>query len=96
MDGAGPAALLFLGRLSGSLARAFGVHRTTIWRDLRRILIPPAYSFHGPDGELLFTLTRACQGGPVLSVEDADGNEIRGKARRDILKSLPRYHGRRR
>jgi len=42
-------------------------------------------------GELLFTITKVYPGGPILSVEDAEGNEIRGKRRRAILRILPRH-----
>jgi len=33
-------------------------------------------------------------GGPILNVTDSSGYEIRGEARRDILRRLPRYSGR--
>ena len=91
-----PAAMFFPGGLPGLLAPAFGVHPSTIWRDLQVLLRPARqYSFYGK-GKLFFTLYREYPGGPVVGLEDPDGNEIRGKARRDILKRLPRYFGRRR
>ena len=80
--------------LSVALARAFGVSRQTAWRDLQQIFYGyREYNFVSPDGELLFTVIRTCQGGPIVGVFDADGNEIRGKARRAIIRRLPRYHG---
>jgi hypothetical protein len=58
-------ALMYRGA-SLALAAAFGVHRTTAWRDLNRIMGSwMEYTFHGPDGELLFTVTCAYRGGPV-------------------------------
>ena len=86
--------LCFLNRgLVPALAGAFGVHRTTIWRDLKCILGGQQYNFRGSDGELLFSVTRAYSGGPILNVTDANGNEIRGAGRRSILRQLPRYLG---
>ncbi len=51
----------------------------------------PENRFVGPDGEELLSVTRACQGGPILSVTDPDGNDVRRAARRYILRQLPRY-----
>jgi len=69
-----------------ALAAAFGVHRTTAWRDLKLIVgVWTEYNFHGPDDELLFTVSCAYRGGPVMSVTDADGYEIRGARRRYAL-----------
>ena len=79
--------------LTAFFAKAFGVHRTTIWRDLQRILYPPRECNFWQGDKLLFTVSRACEGGPIVSVTDADGNEIRGAARREILRRLPRYIG---
>ena len=80
--------------LAPALARAFGVSRQTAWRDLQYILYGgQIYIFSDADGELLFTVTRAYSGGPILSVTDPDDNEICGAARRDILRRLPRYFG---
>lgn len=88
-----PWAAFFPRGLPAAIAPAFGVHPSTIWRDLQQILRPPReYSFYRK-GELLFTIYRAYPGGPVLSVEDPDGNEIRGGARRNILRRLPRHLG---
>lgn len=95
IDALGPAAWFFRRGLAVILGAAFGVHRTTAWRDIQRILFPPEYCFVGSDGEELFSVTRACQGGPILSITDPDGNEIRGAARRHILRQLPRYLRRR-
>jgi hypothetical protein len=72
-----------------ALAAAFRVHRTTAWRDLRRLLGGGIeHHFTGADGELLFTVTCAYRGGPVLSVTDAAGYEIRGAERRHVLRQL--------
>ena len=95
LDGLGLVALFARRGLSVRLAAALGVHRTTVWRDLQRILSPPECHFVNADGEELFSVTRACQGGPVVSVTDPEGNEIRGAARRQILRLLPRYRRRR-
>ena len=80
----------------GLLAPAFGVHPSTIWRDLQVLLYPPAACRCYSNGELLFTVYRAYPGGPVVGLEDACGNEIRGEARRRIIRALPRYRPRRR
>ena len=88
-----PTALFFNRGLPGALGRVFGVHPSTIWRDLQEILYGgQIYNFRR-DGELLFTITRACPGGRILSVTDADGNDIRGESRRAILRRMPRYYG---
>ena len=80
--------------LPGVLAPAFGVHPSTIWRDLQYILYGGRqYDFRGPDGELLFSVTRAYPAGPVVSVTDGDAYEVRGPARQRILRQLPRYFG---
>ena len=79
--------------LAPALARAFGVSRQTAWRDLQQILYGPReHNFYG-NGELLFTIYRAYPGGPIVSLTDPDGNEIRGAVRRSILRQLPRYFG---
>jgi hypothetical protein len=70
-----------------ALAAAFGVHRTTAWRDLKWLIGSwTEYNFVGPDGELLFTVSCAYRGGPVVSVTDAAGYEIRGAERKRILR----------
>ena len=75
-----------------ALAAAFGVHRTTAWRDLKRIVgSRTEYTFHGPDDELLFTVSCAYRGGPVMSVTDAAGHEIRGANRRYALGQMRRF-----
>ena len=84
------------GRLSAVFFRAFGVHPTTALRDLQRLRWPPQHDFVNHRGELLFSVTRACQGGPIESVTDPDGNEIRGAERRRIVRQMPRYFHRRR
>ncbi|MHC4716929.1 MAG: hypothetical protein ACYS5V_08170 [Planctomycetota bacterium] len=91
-----PTAMFFNRGVPGALAPVFGVHPSTIWRDLKALLWPPVYRYIGSDGEVLFAVTREYPGGPVVSVEDPDGNEIHGKARREIIKRLPRYVTRRR
>ena len=87
-----PWAGIFSRGLPAALAPAFGVHPTTIWRDLQLILYGGRTFNYYREGEFLFSVTRAYPGGPVLSVQDEDGNEIRGPARRRIVRSLPRYH----
>jgi len=75
-----------------ALAAAFGVHRTTAWRDLKRIVgSGTEYNFHGPDDELLFTVSCAYRGGPVMSITDADGYEIRGAERQFALGQMRRF-----
>ena len=79
-----------------ALGHAFGVHRSTAWRDLQRILgLGPSINFTR-EGEVLYTVDRACQGGPVVGVYDAQGWPIRGPERKRIVKNLPRYFRRRR
>ena len=88
-----PAAAFFPRGLPAALAPAFGVHPTTIWRDLQLILYGGRAVDCWSGGEFLFSVTRAYPGGPVVSLTDAEGNEIRGPARRSILRWLPRYLG---
>ena len=87
------AAAFFSRGLPAALAPAFGVHPSTIWRDLQLLLrggrIINVYS----GDEHLFSVTQAYSGGRFLSVTDPDGNKIRGKARKSIIRSLPRYFG---
>ena len=72
-----------------ALAAAFGVHRTTAWRDLQAITgMGPMIEFVGREGETLFTVRRAYRGGPVVSVTDADGYEIRGAERRNVMRQM--------
>ncbi len=87
--------VLFPRGLPAALAPAFGVHPSTIWRDLQLILRGGTIINLYRGDELLFSVTRAYPGGPVLSVTDADDNEIRGEARRSIIRGLPRYFGQR-
>ena len=69
------------------------MHPSTIWRDLQLILRGGTIiNFYRGD-EFLFSITRAYHGGPVLIVTDLDDNEIRGKTRRSIIRSLPQYFG---
>ena len=76
-----------------TLAPVFGVHPSTIWRDLQLLLRGGTIiNFYSGD-EFLYSVTRAYPGGPILSVTDQDDNEIRGKARKDIIRNLPRYFG---
>ena len=91
-----PWAAFFPRGLPALLAPAFGVHPSTIWRDLQCILYPPREHDFYHNGELMFTIYRHYPGAPILSMEDADGNEIRGELRRRIIRSLPRHFGRRR
>jgi len=92
LDRAGPAVLLFRRCLAPGLARAFGVHRSTVWRDLQRLLyLPPIWEVRDEEGRFVCMATRACQGGPVVSVTDSEDREIRGERRRAILRQLPRY-----
>ena len=90
-----PARWLYTRGLPVALAPAFGVHPTTIWRDLQVLLYPPRACTFWRNGELLFTVYRQYPGGPVVGLEDPDGNEIRRQERRRILHRLPRYVGRR-
>ena len=87
------AAALFTRGLSAAFAPVFGVHPSTIWRDLQVILGGGRIVNFHRGGEFLFSVMRAYTGGPILSVTDCDGNEIRGKARKEIIRSLPRYFG---
>ncbi len=82
--------------LPAALAPAFGVHPTTIWRDLQFILYGGSTCNYWRGDDFLFSVRRAYPGGPILSVTDSGGYEIRGDARRRIIKSLPRYGDRRR
>ncbi len=87
------AAAFFSRGLPAALAPAFDVHPSTIWRDLQLILRGGTIiNFYSGD-EFLFSISRAYPGGPILSVTDQDDNEIRGKARKSIIRSLPRYFG---
>ena len=47
------------------------------------------YSIYSGD-ELVWTVTRAYADGWIPSIADADGNEIRGAARRDIARRFRR------
>lgn len=88
-----PTAAIFSRGLPAALAPAFGVHPSTIWRDLQWLLYGgSAVNFYSGDKHL-FSITRAYPGGPVLSVTGPEGQEIRGPARRSIIRSLPRYVG---
>ena len=86
-----PWALLSRG-LPAAFAPIFGVHPSTISRDLQFLRGGRTYDLWCGD-RFAMSVTRAYPGGPVLSVEDADGKEIRGRARRTIIRSLPRYFG---
>ena len=88
-----PGAGFFSRGLPAALAPAFGVHPTTIWRDLQYILYGGRTVNYYREGEFLYSVTRVYPGGPVLSVQDEDGNEICGEVRRRIVRSLPRYPG---
>jgi len=77
--------------LPGALAKVFGVHPTTIWRDLQLILYGGRTIDCYRGDEFLYSVTRAYPGGPILSVEDPDGDEIRGERQKRIIKSLPRF-----
>ena len=81
--------------LPAQLAPVFGVSESTVWRDLQTILWPPRRENFRRDGALLFTVIRDYAGGRILRIEDADGREIRGRRRRQVIKSVPRYVGRR-
>ena len=88
--------VLFFGKgLAGSLAASLGVHRTTVWRDLKAILgLSPRYINYTSNDEVLYTTVQAYPYGRILEVLDPDGYLIKGKERRDILKKVRR--GRRR
>lgn len=88
--------LLFPRGVPGLLAPAFGVHPSTIWRNLQVLLYPPrGYELYA-NGQLLLTVYRECPGGRVVRLDDSEGRTIRGEARRRIIRALPRYQGRRR
>ena len=83
-------------RHATTLARLFGVHPTTIGRDFQRVIYPPRELAYYANGELVFTVYRACAGGPVIRLTDARGRRIRGRARLDILRRFQlRSRGRR-
>ena len=82
--------LRFRGSIT-ALAGAFGVSPSTISRDLRYILFGGIVYNFCPNGELVYSVTRAYPGGPVISITDADDYDIKGEARKRILRSLPRY-----
>ena len=88
---ANPVAALLGRGLTVSLAAAYGVHRTTIWRDLQAVLYGGRVVNYVCDGELLYSVRWAYRGGPALAVLDADGRKITGPLRRRIVKCLPRY-----
>lgn len=76
--------------LAAPLAAAFGVHRTTAWRDLKLILLrPKEWRYRNDDGVHLFSVFKE-PGGRIVRVEDPDGKLIRGQARRDILRRIRR------
>ena len=91
-----PVAWLFCRGVPVALAPTFGVHPSTIWRDLQALLYPPRQCDFWCNGVLQYTVYRDYPGGPVVSLTDADGNEIRGQRRWAILRRLPRYCRRRR
>jgi hypothetical protein len=75
------------GGLVEGLARQLGVHRTTIMRDVRWLCaLGPIVNVHRRDGTTLCEIQLAYRGGPVISLTDADGKEIRGRERRDLLR----------
>ena len=74
--------------LAVTCARIFGVHRSTAWRDLQQMFLPPQTNFVDSEGHLLYTVTRAYKGGRILSIEDAEGCEIHGPRRREIVREL--------
>ena len=76
-----------------ALAGAFGVSPSTISRDLQYILFGGSVYNFVSNGELLYSVTRAYPGGPILSITDAEGYEIQGQVRKEILRRLPRYFG---
>ena len=82
--------------LPRALAPAFGVHPTTIWRDLQYILYGGRTFNCWREGEFLFSVTRAYPGGPVLSVQDEDGSEIRGPTQEEFWRPPVRFVARRR
>ncbi|MEI7835565.1 MAG: hypothetical protein WCK05_04045 [Planctomycetota bacterium] len=77
-------------------AKKFGVSRQTMWRDLQALMFPPRQTDFVRGDELLYSVFREYPGGPIISVTDADGNEIRGADRQEILRRVPRYRRRRR
>lgn len=87
------ATAIFSRGFPAALALVFGVHPSMIWRDLQWLLYGSStVNFYSGD-KLLFSVTRAYPGGPVLSVTGPEGEEIRGPVRRSIIRPLPRYVG---
>lgn len=82
--------LVFRGSIT-SLAGAFGVSPSTISRDLHWILFGGSVVNYYSNGEWVYSVTRGYPGGPILRITDPDGYEIHGKARKRILRNLPRY-----
>ena len=71
-----------------ALAGASGVSPSTISRDLQCILFGGSVNNFVSDEELLYSVTRAYPGGPILSITDAAGYKIRGEERKRILRRL--------
>lgn len=85
-----PLGCLVLPGLAVTCARIFGVHRSTAWRDLQQMFLPPQTDFVDSEGNVLYTVTRTYKGGRILSIEDAEGREMHGAQRRQIVRQLRR------
>ena len=77
-------------------AQAFGVHPSTICRDVQRLNgVVTRFEAHGRDGAFLGRFERVCSGGPVGRMYGDCGRRRKGAARRAMLRRIPRYVGRR-
>jgi hypothetical protein len=75
-------------------ARAFGVHRSTISRDIQRIARRSIRANLVTErGEVVCVFERLCSGGPIGRVWNVSGRIITGAESRALLKRIPRYVG---
>ncbi len=66
-------------------AEAFGVSRTTAWRDLTFLLWGGRVTDVVSGEYLLAKVTTMYRGGPVVSVTDAEGYELHGPERQNCI-----------
>lgn len=69
-------------------APQFGVHPSTIWRDLQVICYGGVGYRFCPSDALPFTVILPYPGGPIWEVVDDDDRPIKGPIRRAILRSV--------
>jgi hypothetical protein len=81
-------------RIQTVLADALGVHRTTMGRDLAELWDDHETCVETPDGDILYTITRARRGGPIVKVYDAQGRRVRGPERRWVVRIAQECHRR--